>query len=54
MPNPTPKGDRIAIVVRLPVDLIAKIAAALPTLSAPDRNSLIVEAIEKELKNAPG
>lgn len=49
MPNNTPKGPRAAIVVRIPVDLINRIADQLQTGDTPDRNSWIVHAIERKL-----
>lgn len=46
MPNPTKKGERSAIVLRVPVALLERMTAAG---LAPDRNSWIVDAIERKL-----
>ena len=46
MPNPTRKGERVFITIRVPVALAARLKAEEPQ---PDRNAWIVDAIEQKL-----
>lgn len=46
MANPTPKGERVSILVRVPATISARLHKADLT---PDRNSWIVDAIERKL-----
>jgi hypothetical protein len=51
MPNPAKKGERAAVLVRIPVATLERMTAAG---LLPDRNTWIVDAIERKLGNAPG